>query len=82
LTFVGNFNAFDLIFATQGATGEPNFGTDILGTFFYRTFYGIQLQPGDPTMGTTIASVMFLIILAGVLLYLFGWQRRIARMQG
>ncbi len=82
LTFVGNFNAFDLIYATQGALGAPNYGTDILGTFFYRTFYGFQLQPGNPTMGTTIAAVMFVIILGGVLLYLFGWQRRIARMQG
>jgi len=82
LTFVGNFNAFDLVYASQGELGAPNFGTDILGTFFYRTFYGIQLQPGNPTMGTTIAAVMFLIILGGVLLYLFGWQRRIARLQG
>jgi len=28
-------------------------------------------------MGATIAGVMFLIILAGVLLYLFAWQRRV-----
>ena len=82
LTFVGNFNAFDLIYSTQGELASPNFGTDVLGTFFYRTFYGIQLQPGNPTMGTTIAAVMFVIILSGVLLYLFGWQRRIARLQG
>ncbi len=80
LTFVGNFNAFDLIYATQGALGNPNYGTDILGTLFYRTFYGFQLQPGNPTMGTTIAAMMFLIILGGVLFYLFGWQRRIAKL--
>src|SRR5579859_1660890 len=82
LTFVGNFNAFDLIFATQGVLATPNYHTDILGTFFFRTFYGFQLQPGNPTMGTTIAAMMFLIILVGVLVYLFGWQRRIARLQG
>ena len=66
LTFVGNFNAFDLIYAAQGALAGPNFSTDILGTFLYRTFFGFQLQLGDPNMGATIATVMFLIILAGV----------------
>jgi raffinose/stachyose/melibiose transport system permease protein len=82
LTFVGNFNAFDLIYATQGAQGAPNYRTDILGTLFYRTFFGIQMNPGNPTMGTTTAAIMFVIILSGVLLYLFGYQRRIARIQG
>src|SRR5690606_25885324 len=33
LTFVGNFNAFDLIYVSQGALAGPNFATDILGTF-------------------------------------------------
>ena len=74
---MGNFNAFDLIYTTQGALAGPNFSTDIMGTFFYRTFFGFQLQLGNPTMGATVAAMMFLIILAGVLLYLFGWQRRI-----
>jgi len=77
LTYVGNFNAFDLIYTTQGALAGPNFSTDVLGTFFYRTFFGFQLQLGNPVMGATIAGVMFLIILAGVLLYLFAWQRRV-----
>lgn len=81
LTFVGNFNAFDLIYATQKINAGPDFSTDILGTFFYRTFFGMQLQPGNPTMGATIAGVMFLIILAGVLLYMFGWQRRITQVE-
>ena len=77
LTFVGNFNAFDLIYTTQGALAGPSFATDIFGTFFYRTFFGFQLQLGNPTMGATIATMMFLIILSGVLVYLFFWQRRI-----
>lgn len=81
LTFVGNFNAFDLIYTTQKATAGPNYSTDILGTFFYRTFFGMQLQPGNPTMGATVAGVMFLIILAGVLLYMFGWQRRMLQVE-
>jgi raffinose/stachyose/melibiose transport system permease protein len=80
LTFVGNFNAFDLVYAAQGALAPPNFSTDLLGTFFYRTFFGYQLQLGNPTMGATIAGVMFLIILAGVLVYLVGWQRRLLKL--
>lgn len=81
LTFVGNFNAFDLIYVAQGALAGPNFSTDILGTFLYRTFFGFQLQLGDPNMGATIATVMFGIILAGVCVYLFGIHRRLRRYQ-
>ena len=81
LTFVGNFNAFELIYATQGALAGPNFASDILGTFFFRTFFGYQLQPADPYMGATVAGVMLLIILTGVLIYLFGWQRRLQHIQ-
>jgi raffinose/stachyose/melibiose transport system permease protein len=81
LTFVGNFNAFDLVYTTQGALAGPNYSTDILGTLLYRTFFGYQLQLGDPTMGATVATMMFLIILAGVALYLFAIQRRISRYQ-
>ncbi|GGJ43029.1 carbohydrate ABC transporter permease [Deinococcus roseus] len=81
LTFVGNFNAFDLIYATQGALAGPNFSSDILGTFFYRTFFGNQLQPGDPYMGATVAGAMLVVILIGIVLYLWGWQRRIQNLQ-
>ena len=81
LTFVANFNAFDLIYSAQGALAGPNYATDILGTFLYRTFFGFQLQIGDPNMGSTIASLMFVIILAGVCVYLFGIQRRLRRYQ-
>lgn len=77
LTFIGNFNAFDLVYTAKGALAGPNFSTDLLGTFFYRTFYGFQLQLGDYAMGTTIAVIIFLIILFGSLLYLLGWQRKV-----
>ncbi len=81
LTFVGNFNAFDLIYTAQGALAGPNFSTDILGTFMYRTFFGFQLQLGDPHMGSAIATAMFGIILIGVCIYLFGIQTRLRRYQ-
>ncbi|WP_127519650.1 sugar ABC transporter permease [Mesorhizobium sp. Z1-4] len=81
LTFVGNFNAFDLIYTAQGALAGPNFSTDVLGTFLYRTFFGFQLQLGDPNMGSAIATAMFIIILCGVCIYLFGIQTRLRRYQ-
>jgi raffinose/stachyose/melibiose transport system permease protein len=81
LTFVGNFNAFDLIYVAQGALAGPDYATDILGTFLYRTFFGFQLQLGDPYMGSAIAGAMFGIILVGVCVYLFGIQTRLRRYQ-
>jgi raffinose/stachyose/melibiose transport system permease protein len=81
LTFVGNFNAFDLVYAAQGAQAGPNFSTDLLGTLLYRTFFGAQLQLGDRALGSAIATVMFLIILAGVCVYLFAIQTRLRRYQ-
>ena len=81
LTFIGNFNAFDLIYATQGGLAGPNFSTDLLGTLLYRVFFGFQIQTGDPHMGAAIATVMFLIILVGVMIYLLGIQRRMTRYQ-
>jgi raffinose/stachyose/melibiose transport system permease protein len=77
LTFVGNFNAFDLIYVVEGALASPNFSTDIMGTLFFRTFFGQQLQAGNPNMGATVAGMMFLIILIGVLFYMFAWARRV-----
>ncbi|MBZ9752270.1 sugar ABC transporter permease [Deinococcus sp. HMF7604] len=77
LTFVGNFNAFDLVYSVQGALAGPNFASDLLGTLFYRTFFGYQLQPGDPHMGAAVAGFMLLLILIGLLLYLVLWQRRL-----
>ncbi len=77
LTFVGNFNAFDLIYTVKGALGAPNYSTDIMGTLFFRAFFGQQLQLGNAAMGSTVATMMLFIILAGVVLYLVGWQRRV-----
>jgi len=79
LTFVNNFNAFDLIYAMKGALAGPNFSADIMGTFFYRTFFGNQLQLGNLSMGSAVATMMFLIILMGVMTYLFVIQRRMQR---
>ena len=79
LTFVGNFSAFDNVFVMQGSGAGPDFHTDLLGTFFYRVMFGAFGQLPNLSMGTTIATSMFVIILMGVVLYLFVAQRRLIR---
>jgi raffinose/stachyose/melibiose transport system permease protein len=79
LTFVANFNAFDLIYSVKGAIAGPDYSTDILGTLFYRTFFGYQAQIGSPTMGAAVATLMFLVILYGVGVYFFLVQRKLTR---
>lgn len=79
LTFVANFNAFDLIYTIKGGLAGPNYSTDILGTLFYRTFFGYQSQVASPTMGAAVATLMFLIILLGVGSYFILVQRRLKR---
>src|ERR1700712_839156 len=63
LTFIWTFNGFDLVFALNGSAPGPNYSTDILGTLFYRTFFGSSGQVADLDLGATIASVVFFIIL-------------------
>ena len=73
LTFVGNFTAFDIIFAMAGSRGEPAYSTDLLATYFYRT--GISGEPptGQPNagLGAAIATVTFLILAAGASIWLY-----------
>ncbi len=73
LTFVDNFNAFDVIFAMEGAKGEPGYATDLLATFFYRTGIAGEQPAGIPNMGmgAAIATLIFLILMAGVLTWLY-----------
>jgi raffinose/stachyose/melibiose transport system permease protein len=81
VTYIANFNAFDLIYAVQGASAGPNFSSDIFGTLFYRTFLGTGTATGSVTLGATVASLMFLTILVGVALYLVFIHRRLRSYQ-
>jgi raffinose/stachyose/melibiose transport system permease protein len=69
LTFTGNFNAFDIVYAMAGANGAPNFSADILGTYFYRTGIAGKHPVGIPDMGlgAAVATIIFFVLLAGVL---------------
>jgi len=77
LTFVGNFNAFDIVFAMANARGAPEYSTDIMGTLFYRIGIAGQHPIAQPNMGigASIATVIFFILFLGVSLWLFSRER-------
>jgi raffinose/stachyose/melibiose transport system permease protein len=69
LTFVNNFNAFDVVFSMENVNGAPNYATDLIGTLFYRVGIAGQHPVGipDPGMGTAIATITFLLLCLGVI---------------
>jgi len=80
LTFVENFNAFDVIFAMAGARGDPAYSADVLSTFFYRTGIAGEHPTGIPNMGmgASIATMTFIILMTGVLIWLYFSRRQSA----
>ncbi len=78
LTFIGNFNAFDVVYAMQDATGAPEHSTDIMGTFFYRTAIAGEHPVARPDMGigAAVATCTFLILMVGVSTWLYLSRRR------
>lgn len=72
LTFVGNFTAFDLVYAMQGTNAGPSFATDIFGTLFYRVAFGATgSSPSQMGLGATIAVCMFAFIGVGIVVWLW-----------
>lgn len=78
LTFVGNFNAFDVVYAMTGPKGDPSYAADLLATFFYRTAIAGEHPVARPDMGmgAAVAACTFVILLAGVGLWLLLARRR------
>jgi raffinose/stachyose/melibiose transport system permease protein len=76
LTFVNNFNAFDVVFSMETANGAPNYATDLIGTLFYRVGIAGQHPVGipDPGLGTAIAAVTFFVLCIGVIPTLYATQ--------
>lgn len=70
LTFVNNFNAFDVVFAMTNVNGAPQFSTDILGTFFYRIGIAGQHPVGIPDrgLGAAVATLTFFALIIGILI--------------
>jgi raffinose/stachyose/melibiose transport system permease protein len=69
LTFVNNFNAFDVVFSMTNVNGAPNYATDLIGTLFYRVGIAGQHPVGipDPGMGAAIATITFFVLCLGVI---------------
>lgn len=69
MTFVSNFNAFDVVFAMETLDGAPNYSTDLIGTLFYR--YGVAGQHPvgipEPGVGSAISTSIFCMLLCGVI---------------
>ncbi|MBN2073535.1 MAG: sugar ABC transporter permease, partial [Actinobacteria bacterium] len=71
LTFVGNFSEFEIVYSMETVYGNPAFATDVFGSFFYRTTFGTVMNViSDVGLGATIATIMFIIILIGVIFFL------------
>ena len=77
---VGRISGRRMLQKMRHALAGPNFATDLLGTLFYRTFFGYQSEMGSATMGAALATLMFLVILSGVGLYFLVIQRRLQRL--
>ena len=69
MTFVANFNAFDVVFSMETLDGAPNYSTDLIGTLFYR--YGVAGQHPvgipEPGVGSAISTSIFFMLLCGVI---------------
>ncbi|GIP38847.1 sugar ABC transporter permease [Paenibacillus sp. J31TS4] len=64
LTFIGAFEAFELIFAMQGSSGGPYYSTDVLALYFYRLAFG-SVSGGDSIGLGSALAVILLILIAG-----------------
>ncbi|MDZ7802185.1 MAG: sugar ABC transporter permease [Trueperaceae bacterium] len=67
LTFIWDFNAFELVFVMQGPSGSPNYATDLLATYFYRTAFGDPTTGGEAgQIGIAAAIGVLMLIIIGV----------------
>jgi len=82
LTFVSNFNAFDVVFAMTGPRGDPEYSADLLASFFYRSGIAGEHPVARPDMGmgAAVAACTFVILLVGVSLWLLLGRRRAVEM--
>ena len=75
ITYIGDFNAFELIYTMKGGAPGPSYATDILGTLFFREFFGWRFQPGDSGVGAAVGCLTLAFILAGVGIYMVSRRR-------
>jgi raffinose/stachyose/melibiose transport system permease protein len=79
LTFTAIFVAFDIVFIMQGPLAGPEYATDVLGTLFFRVYFGRYGVLPDPSMGSAIATAIFVIVFTVVVFYLTVVRRYLVR---
>ncbi|WP_152360985.1 carbohydrate ABC transporter permease [Microlunatus speluncae] len=62
LAFIGAFETFDLVYAMQGVTGAPYYGTDTLGLLFYRLAFGGEGGTAAVGLGSALALAMLVVM--------------------
>jgi raffinose/stachyose/melibiose transport system permease protein len=74
LTFIGNFNAFGIVWALGGVFGSPIGSTDVLGLVFYRTAF----RGGVDAFGLASAlAVLMFVFIFGISTLTLAWFRRL-----
>jgi raffinose/stachyose/melibiose transport system permease protein len=81
LTFTAIYVAFDIVFVMEGPQAGPGYATDVLGTLFYRVYFGKYGVLPDPSMGSAIAAAIFVIVFTVVVFYLTVVRRHLVRAQ-
>jgi raffinose/stachyose/melibiose transport system permease protein len=61
LTFIGNFNAFDLVYSMGGSDGGPGGSADVLALLFYRIAFD-SADPNAVGVGNALAMLMFFAV--------------------
>lgn len=79
LTFIGSMKTFDLIYTVEGPQAGPNFSTEMIGTLFYRTFFGGFADTPNLEMGSTIGTTTLFLMAVVVAGYFALAQRRLQR---
>ncbi|MEA2015784.1 MAG: sugar ABC transporter permease [Actinomycetota bacterium] len=85
LIFIGDFTQFDIVYAMTSPYANPQYGTDLFGSLFYRAaFFPIGRGGWGMGMGATVATMIVLIVTIGVivLMMLFRMQSMGAREEG
>lgn len=80
LTFVGNFNVLDVVYAMQGSQGNPGGATDVLGLLFYRTAFESP-DPNKIGQSSALAVLMFLLIFGVSIVVVRVFRRMEARLK-
>lgn len=65
LHYIWGISAFEVPYMLGGETGGMAGNMDVLGIFLYRMAFNVNNITNSMGMGTTVATIMFLLVLAG-----------------